>query len=71
MLKQIKACLEIMDRGFDGKGNFRLKFTLPFRIIPPISRVGRIKSFEFREYNTEIDICFECVDKDIWENMNK
>jgi hypothetical protein len=44
--KQIKACLEIMDRGFDGKGNFRLKFTLPFRIIPPISRGGRIKSFE-------------------------
>jgi len=40
-----KAWLEIMDRGFDGKGNFRLKFTLPFRIIPPISRGGRIKSF--------------------------
>jgi hypothetical protein len=61
-----------MYRGFDGKGNFRLKFTLPFRIILPISRVGRIKSFEFREYNAEIDICFECVDdKDIWENMNK
>jgi hypothetical protein len=39
-----KAWLEIMDRGFDGKGNFRLKFTLPFRIIPPISRGGRIKS---------------------------
>ena len=41
-----KAWLEIMDRGFDGKGNFRLKFTLPFRIIPPISRGGRIKRFE-------------------------
>jgi hypothetical protein len=39
-----KAWLEIMYRGFDGKGNFRLKFTLPFRIIPPISRGGRIKS---------------------------
>jgi hypothetical protein len=25
-----KAWLEIMDRGFDGKGNFHLKFTLPF-----------------------------------------
>jgi hypothetical protein len=35
-----------MDRGFDGKGNFRLKFTLPFRIIPPISRGGKIKGFE-------------------------
>jgi hypothetical protein len=43
---QFKAWLEIMDRGFDGKGNFRLKFTLPFRIIPPISRGGRIKGFE-------------------------
>jgi hypothetical protein len=40
------AWLEIMDRGFDEKGNFRLKFTLPFRIIPPISRGGRIKGFE-------------------------
>jgi hypothetical protein len=44
--KQIKTWLEIMDRGFDGKGNFRLEFTLPFRIIHPISRGGRIKSFE-------------------------
>jgi hypothetical protein len=59
-----RAWLEIMDRGFDGKGNFRLKFTLPFRIIPPISRGRRDK--EFWKDNAEIDICFERMVRDIW-----
>ena len=39
----LKAFIEVMDRGFDGKGNFR--FALPFRIIPPIRRGGSIKSW--------------------------
>lgn len=39
----IRALIEVMDRGFDGKGNFR--FGLPFRIIPPIRRGGSIKSW--------------------------
>ncbi len=33
----------MMDRGFDGKENFR--FSVPFRIIPPIRRGGSIKSW--------------------------
>lgn len=39
----MRALLEVMDRGFDGKGNFRLG--LPFRIIPPIRRGGSIRSW--------------------------
>ncbi len=39
----IRPAIEVMDRGFDGKGNFRL--SVPFRIIPPIRRGGSIKSW--------------------------
>ena len=35
--------IEVMDRGFDGNGNFH--FGLPIRIIPPIRRGGSIKSW--------------------------
>jgi hypothetical protein len=38
-----KPIIEVMDMGFDGRGNFGLR--IPFRIIPPIKRGGRIKSF--------------------------
>jgi hypothetical protein len=39
----VKPIIEITDMGFDGRGNFGLR--IPFRIIPPIRRGGRIKSF--------------------------
>ena len=39
----IRALIEVMDRGFDGDGNFH--FGLPIRVIPPIRRGGGIKSW--------------------------
>ncbi|GBD38494.1 hypothetical protein HRbin37_00744 [bacterium HR37] len=40
----LMALIEVMDRGFDGKGNFRLGF--PIRVIPPIRRGGSIRSLD-------------------------
>ena len=40
----LELVLEVMDRGFDGAGNFRLG--IPFRIIPPIRRGGSIKGWK-------------------------
>jgi IS5 family transposase len=37
----LEPMVEVMDRGFDGAGNFR--FGIPFRVIPPIRRGGSIK----------------------------
>jgi transposase len=39
----VRPFIEVMDRGFDGNGNFH--FGLPIRIIPPIRRGGGIKSW--------------------------
>jgi transposase len=39
----VRPFIEVMDRGFDGNGNFH--FGLPIRIIPPIRRGGSIKSW--------------------------
>jgi GTP-binding protein len=38
----LRSLIEVMDRGFDGNGNFH--FGLPIRIIPPIRGGGGIKS---------------------------
>jgi transposase len=40
----LELVVEVMDRGFDGAGNFRLG--IPFRIIPPIRRGGSIKGWK-------------------------
>ena len=40
----LEPMVEVMDRGFDGAGNFRLG--IPFRIIPPIRRGGSIKGWK-------------------------
>ena len=40
----LELMIEVMDRGFDGAGNFRLG--IPFRIIPPIRRGGSIKGWK-------------------------
>jgi transposase len=40
----LELVIEVMDRGFDGAGNFRLG--IPFRIIPPIRRGGSIKGWK-------------------------
>jgi hypothetical protein len=39
----LETMVEVMDRGFDGAGNFRL--AIPFRVIPPIRRGGSIKGW--------------------------
>jgi hypothetical protein len=38
-----RSLIEVMDRGFDGNGNFH--FGLPIRVIPPIRGGGGIKSW--------------------------
>ena len=40
----LELVIEVMDRGFDGAGNFRLG--IPFRVIPPIRRGGSIKGWK-------------------------
>lgn len=40
----LELVIEVMDRGFDGAGNFR--FGIPFRVIPPIRRGGSIKGWK-------------------------
>ena len=40
----MELLIEVMDRGFDGAGNFRLG--IPFRVIPPIRRGGSIKGWK-------------------------
>jgi len=40
----LELVIEVVDRGFDGAGNFRLG--IPFRIIPPIRRGGSIKGWK-------------------------
>ncbi len=40
----LELMIEVMDRGFDGAGNFRLG--IPFRVIPPIRRGGSIKGWK-------------------------
>lgn len=40
----VELLIEVMDRGFDGAGNFRLG--IPFRVIPPIRRGGSIKGWK-------------------------